>query len=271
MSIKHIICATTLMLIAEPSYAAKVLIINGSDKASEAQTTSSITDHLSKLHQRAGNTVTVVDEVPTSLSDYSEVWDIRYDNNGALTDDVRKSYLGFLAGGGGMFVMGENDFFGDRDDSILSLVSDAGGGKLSRASGSSQQTIYSPFDKPNEVTSINYQNSGFMNGFGTGQWISASGDTGSGVAWSKGKLGNARSGALTTIFDVNFMMNEASDDEHSLTANLIRFVDQVNPVVSAVPEPSSWAMMILGFAVVGGAMRSRRRNTTTARLSAIAG
>ena len=94
---------------------------------------------------------------PNDANQPNFVFDIRYDNSGALTDDVRKSYLGFLAGGGGMFVMGENDSFGDRDDSILSLVSDAGGGTLSRASGSSQQTIYSPFDKPNEVTSINYQ------------------------------------------------------------------------------------------------------------------
>ncbi|MEG3123520.1 PEPxxWA-CTERM sorting domain-containing protein [Sphingomonas sp. GB1N7] len=31
---------------------------------------------------------------------------------------------------------------------------------------------------------------------------------------------------------------------------------------SAVPEPATWAMMIGGFGMVGGAMRSRRRKTT---------
>ncbi|MBK6491333.1 MAG: PEP-CTERM sorting domain-containing protein [Sphingomonadales bacterium] len=30
---------------------------------------------------------------------------------------------------------------------------------------------------------------------------------------------------------------------------------------SSVPEPSSWAMMIGGFGLVGGAMRKRRRRT----------
>jgi hypothetical protein len=28
---------------------------------------------------------------------------------------------------------------------------------------------------------------------------------------------------------------------------------------TAVPEPSTWAMMIMGFGMVGGAMRSNRR------------
>ncbi|OYX08655.1 MAG: PEP-CTERM sorting domain-containing protein, partial [Sphingomonadales bacterium 32-68-7] len=27
----------------------------------------------------------------------------------------------------------------------------------------------------------------------------------------------------------------------------------------AVPEPATWAMMILGFAVIGGALRSHKR------------
>lgn len=36
--------------------------------------------------------------------------------------------------------------------------------------------------------------------------------------------------------------------------------------LSAVPEPSSWAMMISGLAVVGGALRARRRDRRTAAL-----
>lgn len=33
----------------------------------------------------------------------------------------------------------------------------------------------------------------------------------------------------------------------------------LNPVISAVPEPATWAMMLGGFGFVGGAMRYRRR------------
>lgn len=34
---------------------------------------------------------------------------------------------------------------------------------------------------------------------------------------------------------------------------------------SAVPEPATWAMMLLGIAAVGGAMRTRRRQNVTVR------
>jgi hypothetical protein len=34
------------------------------------------------------------------------------------------------------------------------------------------------------------------------------------------------------------------------------------PVVGAVPEPATWAMMIVGFGMIGGSMRYRRRKTT---------
>lgn len=38
--------------------------------------------------------------------------------------------------------------------------------------------------------------------------------------------------------------------------------------VSAVPEPSSWAMVILGFGMMGGAMRSRRQKIAVQRVCA---
>jgi len=35
-------------------------------------------------------------------------------------------------------------------------------------------------------------------------------------------------------------------------------------VSGAVPEPASWALMLGGFGVVGGAMRSRKRSVSFA-------
>ncbi len=37
----------------------------------------------------------------------------------------------------------------------------------------------------------------------------------------------------------------------------------ISQVGGAVPEPATWAMMILGFAAIGGTMRFRRRNSGT--------
>lgn len=39
------------------------------------------------------------------------------------------------------------------------------------------------------------------------------------------------------------------------------YIQQGGTPVPAVPEPSTWAMMILGFGAVGGAMRASRRKT----------
>jgi hypothetical protein len=47
--------------------------------------------------------------------------------------------------------------------------------------------------------------------------------------------------------------------------NVGPLLDNVRLDVSAVPEPATWAMMLFGFALVGGAMRSRRKPHLSAR------
>ena len=53
----------------------------------------------------------------------------------------------------------------------------------------------------------------------------------------------------------------------STSGNLSGFSLEVDNVVFAVPEPATWMMMLGGFAFVGGAMRSRRRNKPTTVLA----
>ena len=45
----------------------------------------------------------------------------------------------------------------------------------------------------------------------------------------------------------------------TVDANSGRFGPNFRFLQSAIPEPTTWAMLILGFGVVGGAMRARRR------------
>ncbi|WP_422062241.1 PEPxxWA-CTERM sorting domain-containing protein [Sphingopyxis sp.] len=47
--------------------------------------------------------------------------------------------------------------------------------------------------------------------------------------------------------------------------NVGPLVDNVRLDIAAVPEPATWALMLFGFAFVGGAMRSRRKPHLAAR------
>lgn len=241
--------------------AGPVLIINGQAGTSEPGTTSSITEQLQTLHQAVGNVVTISNAIPDDLSAWTQVWDIRFSNAFALTASDITQYTGYLAGGGGMFVMGENSGFMSRNNSVLSLISAAGGGDLSFVTPSASQTVLSPFTGPNAVTSVGYAAPGGVSSAGTGDWISVDGSgRGTGVAWGVGDLANASAGALTTIFDVNFMMLDAGQDSQNLTRNLIGFIgEQVDPTPTpGIPEPATWAMMIAGFGMIGVTLRRRR-------------
>jgi hypothetical protein len=156
--------------------------------------------------------------------------------------------------------MGENSSFMPRNNTVLSLINAAGGGSLNFTTPSETQTVFAPFDGPNAVSTISYNAPGGVDGFGSGQWITSpeGSGVGTGVAWGVGSLSNASAGALTVIFDVNFMQFDADAASQALTANLIGFVgDQVDPPTPPVPEPASWAMMIAGMGVVGASMRRR--------------
>ena len=41
--------------------------------------------------------------------------------------------------------------------------------------------------------------------------------------------------------------------------NGFTYIDPANPNSGAVPEPGTWALLILGFGAIGGAMRRKGR------------
>lgn len=264
-SVKKLLLATaaiSMMTIPE-AFAGDILIVNGSAASSEPGTTTSITTQLSNFQVAAGNTITVVDNVPGSLAGYSQVWDIRFSNSSPLTSGVLSQYLSFMQGGGGIFVMGENSFFTTRNNSVLQLIADATGETLSFVSPNDHQQVIAPFTGPNSIADgfVDYSGSGGISSPGAaGQFITTDGSIGgTGVAWGVGDLVNAPAGALTAIFDVNFMQTGAEADSQTLLRNLISFVQTET---TATPEPAS--MMMIGVALAGLAAARRRRNTKAA-------
>lgn len=76
-------------------------------------------------------------------------------------------------------------------------------------------------------------------------------------------LGFVSQTAFTTVTFLNPRTNGSND---SFTVDNLAF-SAAAPVAAAVPEPASWAMMIGGFGMVGGAARRRRAQRTTVRFA----
>ena len=253
------------VIIASPQSASamSIAIINGASGTSEADTTAAITSNLNSLVVAAGHTTTVLDGVPGILAGYGQVWDIRFDNNLSLTAAVQAQYLSYLQGGGGMFVMGENSSFMTRNNSVLSLVTATGGGSLSFITPASTQTVVSPFTGPNVIAdgNVTYSAPGGVTSAGTGQYITVDGSGyGTGVAFGVGDMSNASLGALTMIFDVNFMQATFDQpDSQDLLKNLITFVEEeVDDDDDVIPEPMTMLAVFTGVCGLGGYIRKRR-------------
>jgi len=84
----------------------------------------------------------------------------------------------------------------------------------------------------------------------------------SGVSPANGNQTAPNSNRLVTLTFTGADRFNVTGLRFRATGNAFEF-DNVNIKTGAVPEPASWAMMVGGFGMAGGALRSRRRNQAT--------
>jgi hypothetical protein len=225
----------------------------------------SVTDNLTTQLGAASFTVTANVGVPGgSLAGYQEIWDVRYDNTTPLSASDIAAYMGYLAGGGSLFVMGENTGFITRDNSIVSLVQSAGGGTLTLATASNNQMVQPPFTGPTAVSGITFlAAAGATSPPGRGAYTTLDSSNEGELVFGPGALSNAPAGSLLIVFDVNFLdpgSGYTQPGAAAFVANLIAYLAAPVPVIgpSQTPAPPSVVLMVIGLAGLG-AWEMRRR------------
>ena len=109
------------------------------------------------------------------------------------------------------------------------------------------------------VAADDWLNDVLLNGASTG--ISAGVNdysTGAYTAWTPFTISSGFQSGTNTL---DFIVNNYFDT--SATGLRVEMAGSANTASGAVPEPASWAMMILGLGVAGAALRRQRQNVST--------
>lgn len=196
----------------------------------------------------AGNTPSVIDLSgsgysnlnPSGLNTYSQVWDLGA-TAGAMNSNIISAYTSYLSQGGTLFLMGENDSFMSRNNSIFSLISTLGGGSVSQGSNSAYTdvTIIPQFRTANTTSIMQYPAAGTFSTIGTGTCITS--DCAA-VLYSPGKLGSAAAGTLIVVLDINFVQSFYSSGVYKgqdFTDDLISYLNSPFVIVSPADTQSS--------------------------------
>jgi len=187
-----------------------------------ASYTDSVTT-LTSIMEAAGLTVTTSDGVPASdLNGYGQIWDVRFQT--ALTSDDMTSYTTYISVGRTLVLIGEHTGFMVRNNTILSLISTLGGGDITIGGEStSAETVQSPFNSPDAVSTVTWPDSGYATSSGTGMFITESSATaGSSLYFARGTLSKAIAGRLMVVFDIDHLTGGYGPDFHSLTDNMVK-------------------------------------------------
>ena len=148
-----------------------------------------------------GHTVTYsTGSVPTDVSSYQQIWDLRYNNTYPASEVTVLD--NFVKNGGFLMMNGENSGFASRNNAIASVVSAAGGGTLTFGSGSNSYTVINTAFSDDTGTVTGAAGSSLSNS--QGQYVfKTSGGVIGGMIWQSADLGSGYTGAIFVTADIN--------------------------------------------------------------------
>jgi hypothetical protein len=243
------------MSLASGCWAANALIVQDGTAGIEADALGNLTAKLTAATFVVTNNV----GVPAgSLATYQQIWDIRFNNTTPLSASDISAYIGYMAAGGSLFVMGENAGFATRNNTIITLISNAGGGTITLSTPAEPETVHPPFTGPNAITgnAMTFLADDGTNFPGRGVLITADvTGTGGAIVWAPGRMLNAMTGSLIVVFDVNFLQAGADANSQAFTANLIGYLAAPVNVpggapIPLTPAPSTLLLILTGSAAI---------------------
>jgi len=148
-----------------------------------------------------GHTITYsTGGVPTDVSSYQQIWDLRYNNTYAASEVTVLD--NFVKNGGFLMMNGENSGFASRNNAIATVVSTAGGGTLTFGSGSNSYTVINTAFSDDTGTVTGAAGSSLSNS--QGQYVfKTSGGVIGGMIWQSADLGSGYTGAIFVTADIN--------------------------------------------------------------------
>ena len=147
-----------------------------------------------------------------NLDEYSHIWDIGYATPYYTNPNNPAAQLtSFLQRGGAMFMLGENYYFAERDNTIDTFVNSLGGGPATYWPNAAYYTAISATVQPefliaNNNNSITFNAPNVFETYGSATPIAiASGvPYPTAVCWKTGSLSSAPAGAIVSVLDINF-------------------------------------------------------------------
>ncbi|WP_148661370.1 autotransporter outer membrane beta-barrel domain-containing protein [Roseateles chitosanitabidus] len=228
----HLVRAAALTLGLGAAFSANALNVLIVDTGAYSGTTAALTDRQTV----AGNTTTVmgVGALPASLAGYDQIWDLGY--NSAMSGAYTGALTSYLQGGGTLFLMGENPGAAPtRDPQIASFLTGLGAGSVTMGGyGPGAETIASQFLVNNPTSSVTFAGSGTFATVGNGACITSACTA---AAWGVGTLGNAATGTVISVLDINFLTNGYLAP--AFTDNLIAYLAQQQQIGGGgTPQPT---------------------------------